>query len=102
MDLPEYKQFLIDAVSKAAQDTTDESVRGAYQTLVGRLREMDSNDKYLRGALDGHGNLPDESQRNEALRTALSEFHTYDAAEQLATVFLVDLKKAGSGTSEML
>ncbi|MCG8547184.1 MAG: hypothetical protein MJE12_23550 [Alphaproteobacteria bacterium] len=102
MDLPEYKEFLIDAVTKAAEETSDESARGAYQALVGRLREMDPNDQYLQDALNGHGNLPDESQRNEALRTALSEFHAYDAAEQLATVFLVDLKKAGSGTSEML
>lgn len=91
MDLSDYKESLIAAISAKAAETSDETLRSTYQTLVERLREMDASDKYMQDACREHGALPDQSQRDEALRTALSEFGAYDAAEQLATVFLIDL-----------
>jgi hypothetical protein len=38
-----------------------------------------------------HGELPDDAQRKDALRIALAEYRSYDKAEQLSTVFLIDL-----------
>ena len=78
MDLSDYKESLIAAVSANAAEASDETQRTAYQTLVAHLREMDANDKYMQDACREHGALPDQSQRDEALRTALSEFRTYD------------------------
>ena len=62
----------------------------AFETLIEHLREMDTNDKYMQDAWREHGELPDDAQRKDALKTALAEYRSYDHAEQLSTVFLID------------
>ncbi len=91
MNLSEYKDFLTEAIVVQASFTSDETARKAFETLVEHLREMDMNDQYMQDAWRGHGELPDDAQRKDALRTALVEYRSYDKAEQLSTVFLIDL-----------
>ena len=94
MNLSEYKGYLTEAVAAEAAETSDEAARRAFETLIEHLREMDTNDKYLQDAWRKHGELPDDAQRKDALRTALAEYRSYDKAEQLSTVFLIDLVHA--------
>lgn len=94
MKISEYKDHLIEAVAAQAAGTSDQATRQALEGLVAHLREMGPDDTYLADAWREHGQLPDEAQRKDALHTALEEFHTYDRAEQLATVFLIDLVHA--------
>jgi hypothetical protein len=91
MNLSEYQDYLTDAVAVEAAKTSDETARGAFENLVERLREMDASDQYMQDAWREHGELPDDAQRKDALRTALAEYGSYDKAEQLSTVFLMDL-----------
>ncbi len=94
MNLSEYKDFLTEAIVVQASFTSDETARRAFETLVEHLREMDTNDQYMQDAWRDHGQLPDGAQRKDALRTALAEYRSYDKAEQLSTVFLIDLVHA--------
>jgi hypothetical protein len=91
MNLSDYKDYLTEAIAVEAAETSDETAGRAFETLVEHLREMDMNDKYLQDAWREHGELPDDAQRKDALRTALTEYRSYDKAEQLLTVFLIDL-----------
>ncbi len=77
-----------------ANFTSGDTARSAFETLVEHLREMDMNDQYMQDAWREHGELPDDVQRKDALRTALAEYRSYDKAEQLLTVFLIDLVHA--------
>jgi hypothetical protein len=52
------------------------------------------NDQHMQDAWRAHGELPDDAQRKDALKTALAEYSSYDDAEQLSTVFLIDLVRA--------
>ncbi len=74
--------------------TSDETARRAFEALVENLREMDMNDQYMQDAWREHGELPDDAQRKDALRTALAEYRSHDKSEQLSTVFLIDLVHA--------
>ncbi len=94
MTLSEYKECLIEAIAVEAAESRDETARGAFETLVEHLREMDTNDKYMQDAWRDHGQLPVDAQRKDALRTALAEYRSHDKAEQLSTVFLIDLVHA--------
>ncbi len=91
MNLSEYKDFLTEAIAVQASFTSDQTARKAFETLVEHLCEMDMNDQYMQDAWREHGELPDDAQRKDALRTALAEYRSYDQAEQLSTVFLIDL-----------
>ncbi len=94
MNFSEYKDYLTEAIAVETTFISDETTRGAFETLVEHLREMDMNDQYLQDAWREHGELPDDVQRKDALRTALAEYRSYDKAEQLSTVFLIDLVHA--------
>jgi len=94
MNLSEYKDYLTGAIAAEAAGTSDEKARGAFENLVERLRAMDASDNYMQDAWHEHGELPDDAQRKDALRTALAEYRSYDKAEQLSTVFLMDLVHA--------
>ncbi len=94
MNLSEYKDDLTEAVAVEATFTSDEMARRAFETLVEHLREMNMNDQYMQDAWREHGELPDDAQRKDALKTALAEYRSYDKAEQLSTVFLIDLVHA--------
>ena len=94
MNLSEYENYLTEAIAVEAAKTSDETARGAFEDLVEHLRAMDANDQYMRNAWREHGELPDDAQRKDALRTALAEYRSYDKAEQLSTVFLMDLVHA--------
>ncbi len=83
MNLSEYKDYLTGAIAVEANFTSDETARRAFETLVEHLREMDLNEQYMQDAWRGHGELPDDAQRKDALRTALAEYRSYDKAEQL-------------------
>jgi hypothetical protein len=48
----------------------------------------------MQDAWRAHGELPDNAQRKDALKTALAEYRSYNDAEQLSTVFLIDLVHA--------
>ncbi len=91
MNLSDYKDHLAEAVAVEATFTSDEMARRAFETLVEHLREMNMNDQYMQDAWYEHGELPDDAQRKDALKTALAEYRSYDKAEQLSTVFLIDL-----------
>ena len=91
MNLSEYKDYLTGAIAVEANFTSDETARRAFETLVEHLREMDLDEQYMQDAWRGHGEQPDDAQRKDALRTALAEYRSYDKAEQLSTVFLIDL-----------
>ncbi len=94
MNLSEYKDYLTEAIAVEANFTSDETARRAFEALLEHLREMDTNDKYMQDAWRDHGQLPDHAQRKDTLRTALAEYRSYDKAEQLSTVFLIDLVHA--------
>jgi hypothetical protein len=94
MNLSEYKDYLTEAIAVEANFTSDETTRRAFEILVEHVREMDTSDKYMQDAWRDHGQLLDDAQRKDALRTALAEYRSYDKAEQLSTVFLVDLVHA--------
>jgi hypothetical protein len=94
MNLSEYKKYLTDAIAVEAAETSDETARGAFENLIERLRAMDASDNYMQDAWRKHGELPDDAQRKDALRIALAEYRSYDKAEQLSTVFLIDLVHA--------
>jgi hypothetical protein len=94
MNLSEYKDYLTEAIAVEAGKTSDETARRAFENLVEHLHEMDMNDKYMQDAWREHGELPDDAQRKDALRTALAGYRSYDKAEQLSTVFLIDLVHA--------
>ncbi len=94
MNLSEYKDYLTEAIAVEANFTSDESARRAFEALLEHLREMETNDKYMQDAWRDHGQLPDDAQRKDTLRTALAEYRFYDKAEQLSTVFLIDLVHA--------
>ena len=91
MNLSEYKDYLTEAIAVAATFTSDEAARKAFETLIEHLREMDMNDQHMQDAWREHGELPDAAQRKDALRTALADYRSHDKAEQLSTVFLIDL-----------
>lgn len=91
MDLSEYKDTLTGAVAAAAAAATDENGRAVLETLVRHLRDMDMNDRYMQDAWRAHGELPNDSQSHEALASALTTYQAYDEAEQLPSVFLIDL-----------
>ena len=90
MTMSNYKGYLIEAIALEGAKASDPRAREAYEGLVERLRHMDENDGYLEDAWREHSQLPDEAQR-DALRTALAEYRGHDKAEQLPTVFLIDL-----------
>ena len=90
MDVSEYKGNLIEAIALEAAKASDLEAREAFEALAARLRDMDVHDTYLEDAWREHGELPAEAQR-DALKTALAEFRAHDKAEQLPTVFLIDL-----------
>ena len=94
MNLSEYKDYLAEAIAVGATFTSDEIARRAFETLVEHVREMDTSDKYMQDAWRDHGQLLDDAQRKDALRTALAEYRSYDKAGQLSTVFLIDLVHA--------
>ena len=94
MNISEYKNYLTEAIAVESNFTSDETARRAFETLAERLREMDTNSQYMQDAWHNHGQLPDDAQRKDALRTALAEYRSYDKAEQLSTVFLIDLAHA--------
>jgi hypothetical protein len=94
MNLSEYKDYLAGAIAVEANFTSDETARRAFEPLAEHLRAMDTNDKYMQDAWREHGELPDDAQRKDALRAALAEYRSYDRAEQLSTVFLIDLVHA--------
>ena len=94
MNLSEYKDSLTEAIAVKATFTSDETARRAFEALVENLREMDMNDQYMQDAWREHGELPDDAQRKDALRTALAEYRSHDKSEQLSTVFLIDLVHA--------
>ena len=94
MNLSEYKDYLTEAIAVEATFISGQTARDACETLVEHLREMDINDQYMQDAWRAHGELPDGAQRKDALKTALAEYRSYDAAEQLSTVFLIDLVHA--------
>jgi hypothetical protein len=94
MNISEYKNYLTEAIAVEANFTSDETARRAFETLVEHLSEMDASDKYMQDAWRDHGQLPDDAQRKDALGTALAEYRSYDKAEQLSTVFLIDLAHA--------
>jgi hypothetical protein len=94
MNLSEYKDYLTEAIAVEATFISGETARGACETLVEHLREMDMNDQYMQDAWRAHGELPDDAQRKDALKTALAEYRSYDDAEQVSTVFLIDLVHA--------
>jgi hypothetical protein len=48
----------------------------------------------MQDAWRAHGELPDDTQRKDALQIALAEYRSYDKAEKLSTVFLIDLVHA--------
>ncbi len=91
MTLSEYKDYLTEAIGMEANFTSDKTARRAFVVLVKHLREMDTNDQYMQDAWHEHDELPDAARRKDALRAALAEYRSYDKAEQLSTVFLVDL-----------
>ena len=94
MNISEYKNYLTEAIAVEANFTSDETARRAFETLVEHVREMDTSDKYMRDAWRDHGQLLDNAQRKDALRTALAEYRSYDKAGLLSTVFLIDLVHA--------
>ena len=94
MNISEYKNYLTEAIAEEANFTSDETARRALETLVEHVREMDTSDKYMQDAWRDHGELPDATQRKDALKTALAEYRSHDKAEQLSTVFLIDLVHA--------
>jgi hypothetical protein len=94
MNLSEFKDYLTEAIAVEVTFTSDETARRAFETLVEHLREMDMNDQYMQDAWRAHGELPDDPQRKDALKIALAEYRSYDDAEQLSTVFLIDLVHA--------
>ena len=94
MNISEYKNYLTEAIAVESNFTSDETARRAFETLVEHVREMDASDKYMQDAWRDHGQLPDDAQRKDALGTALAEYRSYDKAEQLSTVFLIDLVHA--------
>ncbi len=94
MNLSEYKDSLTEAIAVEANFTSDETARRAFEVLVEILREMDMNDQYMQDAWRKHGELPDDAQRKDTLKTALAEYRSHDKAEQLSTVFLIDLVHA--------
>jgi hypothetical protein len=94
MNLSEYKDYLTEAITVGSTFISDETARGAFETLAEHLSEMDMNDQYMQDAWRAHGELPDNAQRKDALKTALAEYRSYDDAEQVSTVFLIDLVHA--------
>ena len=94
MNLSEYKDYLTEAIAVEATFISGETARAACETLVEHLREMDMNDQYMQDAWRVHGELPDDAQRKDAMKTALVEYRSYNDAEQLSTVFLIDLVHA--------
>ena len=94
MNISEYKNYLTEAIAVEANFTSDEMARRALETLAEHVREMDTSDKYMQDAWRDHGQLLDDAQRKDALRTALAEYRSYDKAGQLSTVFLIDLVHA--------
>jgi hypothetical protein len=94
MTLSDYIDCLIKAIAAEAAETSDNAAQRAFEDLAEHLRAMDMHDKYVEDAWREHGELPDEAQRKDALRTALAEYRSYDKAEQLSTVFLIDLVHA--------
>lgn len=94
MNIAEYKNYLTEAISVKANFTSDETARRVFETLVEHVREMDTSDKYMQDAWRDHGELPDATRRKDALKTALAEYSSHDKAEQLSTVFLIDLVHA--------
>ena len=94
MNLSEYKDYLTGAIAVEANFTSDETARREFETLVEHLREMDMNDQYMQDAWREHGELPDDAQRKNALKSALAEYRSRGRAEQLSTVFLIDLVQA--------
>jgi hypothetical protein len=94
MNISEYKNYLTEAIAVEANFTSDETARRTFETLVEHVREMDTSDKYMQDAWRDHGQLLDDAQRKDALKTALAEYRSHDKAEQLSTVFLIDLVHA--------
>ncbi len=94
MDLSEFKDYLTEAIAVEATFTSEETARRAFETLVERLREMDMNDQHMQDAWREHGELQVDAQRKDALKIALAEYRSHDKAEQLSTVFLIDLLHA--------
>ena len=90
MTMSSYKGYLIEAIAREGARASDPSARRAFAGLIERLRHMDENDRYLEDAWREHSQLSDKAQR-DALRTALAEYRGHDKAEQLPTVFLIDL-----------
>ncbi len=80
MNLSEYKDSLTEAIAVKATFTSDETARRAFEVLVEILREMDMNDQYMQDAWRKHGELPDDAQRRDALKTALAEYRSHDKA----------------------
>ena len=102
MKISEYKIYLTEAIAVEANFTSDETARSAFETLVEHVREMDTSDKYMQDAWRDHGQLLDDAQRKDALRTALAEYRSYDKAGQLSTVFLIDLVHAARPQEEFV
>ena len=94
MQPSEFKDYLVKAVATAAGAESAGPVRQALTRLAGRLNDLADNDDYLEQARQAHDAQPDPAQHKDALKTALSEYHNYDSAQQLPTVFLIDLVNA--------
>ena len=69
MNLSDYKDYLTKAIAVEATFISGETARGACETLVEHLREMDMNDQYMQDAWRAHGELPDDAQRTRARST---------------------------------
>ncbi len=96
MDLLEYKKFLVESVTAGARKAAGQAAQQALSDLSEHLRQMEPTDRFLLAAWQAHGQLTNEAQSQEALRTALGEFRAYDTAEQVATIFLTDLAHAAT------
>ncbi len=94
MQPSEFKDYLIKAIATAAGAASAGPERQALARLAGRLHDLADDDDYLEKARLAYDEQPDDAQRKDALNTALSEYHNYDDAQQLPTVFLIDLVNA--------
>lgn len=87
----EFKDYLVGAVRAEAEAAPDAARRQALERLADRLGALADDDDFLEQARQAHDTQPDPAQHKDALKTALSEYHNYDDAQQLPTVFLIDL-----------
>lgn len=102
MDLLEYRNHLVERVAGEAAEEPDAGTRDVLRALVKHLRQMDVTDHYMLEAWKAHGQLTDRGLQREALETALTEYRSYDRAEQLPAMFLIDLLYAAQPQESFL